>query len=523
MTENQKTILKAVDTICDPVKATLGTKGRTALYNTFIEAQDKPVITKDGASIAKYIRSDDGYENMVISVVRESSLKTMLSAGDGTTTTCIIAQELIHKGMELMNAGVSYYEVSKAIDEAVVDIKKYIYDNTIYVNDDVEMLKLIASISANDEKIGEMIYKIVNEIGLFGNIQVETSMFTDTRIETTKGMKLHKGWLDASMCNNVYKETFEADNCSILIFDGELRDWNSFFDYVKELDGEQLVVFCDDISEAILSKLKSYLATSKAPLCFVENDGYLERKKMLLDDLAIITGGRVVKPTDRFNEDNLGFCDSILVTKTNVSIIGGYSYEDAVEEKIEELKMLLESDRISCNTEMSNIEKLFYQRRLANFTGGVAIIRVGGRTQIEIKELKDRIEDAVLAVESAIREGVSYGGGYTFLNCAKHLRNSFLSVRNNKQAYDATLQAIEAPFKQLLINSDLYSQYNVIKDKIIFEAKGFDLRNNDYKDLIDYQVYDATAVISDALSNGVAVAKSLLSVKELIYEGIRKQ
>lgn len=519
--KTQEIILKGVNTLCDPVKITLGTKGRTVLYDTFRDERKVPNVSKDGASIAKHIMSEHGYENMVISIVRESSLKTMLSAGDGTTTTCIIAQSLIQNGMELLNSGLSYYEINKGIDEAVKNVKDYLYNNTTYINDNIHMLREIASISANDESIGELIYDVIKEIGVLGNIQVERSYFNETRVETTKGMKTHKGWLDASMCNNTEKETFEADNCYVLIVNEEIKDWNFIFEYVKEVGDNPLVVFCDDVSDQMMVRLRKHLASTKIPLCFVENDGYLERKEILLDDIAIITGGEVIQSIDGFHAEYLGFAEKILVTKTHTSIMGGDTVEELAIEEIANIKRLLESDRLSANNEMTNMEKLFYQRRLANYTGGVAIIKVGGRTEVEMRELKDRFDDAVLAVESAVRDGISLGGGYTFLNCSKKLQDSFSQVKNNKQAYQLVLTAIEAPFKQLLLNSDLYAMFNSIKETIIHEDKGFDLRTNSFVEKNKFRVYDATAVLVDALINGAAVAKSLLSVKEIIYEGIR--
>ncbi len=519
--KNQETIMNAVNTLCDPVKATLGTKGRTVLYNMFIADENKPHVSKDGASIARHIISENGYENMVISVLRESSLKTMLSAGDGTTTTCILAQEFISKGYELMNSGVSYYEIAKGMDEAVKDIKDYLLSNTTYVNDNIEALKELASISANDENIGELIFGIIKEIGLLGNIKVEKSMLLKTKVDTIKGMKVHKGWLDPFMCNNIHKETFEADNVNILIVDGTIRDWNLFAEYFNALEQQPLLVFCDELSDAVAMKLKSFIATTKAPICFVKNDGYGDRREMIMEDVAIITGGTIINSITPFDLDNLGFAESVSAGKTSTSILGGDSYEKLVEEKIKEISELLESDRISSNTEMSNMEKLFYQRRLANYAGGVSVIHVGGRTEIEIKELKDRIDDAVLAVESAVRDGISYGGGYTFLKCKSELEKDMSNVKNNKQVYKMVLEAIESPFKQLLINSDQFSNFIHIKETMIANNQGYDLRYNKFIPLESFKVFDATAVLMDALENSAAVAKSLLSVKELVYDGIR--
>lgn len=517
----QEIVLNATNTICDPVKATLGTKGRTVLYDMYVSDMKKPTITKDGASIAKHIRSEDGYENLVISVLRESSLRTMLNAGDGTTTTCILAQYLITEGIKLLNSGVSYYELSRGIDEAVEAVKTYLYSNTRYVNDDLKMLQNIASISANDEKIGKLIYDIICEIGVFGNIQVEKSMLPETVVETTKGMKLQKGWIYPFTCTDLVSETFTAEDCYILVLNEEIKEWGVFYEYFKLLDGKPLLVFCDDTGDLMDKKIRTMFSTTRYPICFVENEGFGDKREIMRDDLAVITGARVTNSYEPVDLDNLGYAQKVIVTPTSTSIIGGASFEDVVEERAEEIKKILEDDKTSGNTLLSNMSKVFFQRRLANFTGGVSVIKVGGKTEIEIKELKDRIDDAVLAVECAIREGISLGGGYTYLHCKKALERELKGVKENKQAYSLVLDAIEAPFKQLLINSDLFNQFSSIKQNIL-RKKGFDLRTGKFVKIEDYNVFDATAVLLEAIINASTVAKSLLSVKEIVYEGIRK-
>jgi len=521
LTNNQEIILKATNTICDAVKTTLGTKGRTVLFNTYIADENKPGVTKDGATVARNIRSADDYENLVISVVREASLKTMLSAGDGTTTTCIIAQHIINKGMELLNSGISYYELAKGIDCAVNNVLSSLKDRSISIENDLSILQEIATISANDEKVGELIYDIVNDIGIYGNIEVKRSQLFNTRVDKTKGIKTNKGWYNAFMVNNVKKESFEVKGCAILILTDDLRDFKVIEQYIAALEGMPLLVFCESISEQLLIRLQSYIEGVKYPICFVENDEYRDRKMLLCRDIAVITGGRVVCSYDNFDLDNLGYAEEVRVTEHNTAIIGGEINQEQANLEVERIKELLESDRLNANTDLSNVEKRFYQRRLANYTGGMALIQVGGRTQIEMSELKDRIDDAVLAVESAIREGVSIGGGYTFINCKKELESNLNNIKVNKQGYQLVLEAIEAPFKQLLINSEKYSEHSVIQEALL-SGQGYDLRTNQFLPLKDFKVYDATAVLMDALVNGVSVGKSLLSVKELIYDGIRK-
>ena len=478
--KNQEIVLKATNLICDAIKCTLGNKGRTVLYNTFLDEKNQPRTSKDGATIAKQIRSEDDYENLVVSIIREGSLKTMLSVGDGTTTTAIIAQYIIQKGMQLLDAGISYYEMSKGIDEAVKNIIAYVEKNAIQIEDNKDILLDIASTSANSEETGRFLYDIIKEIGIYGNIEVKRSMHSKTRLETIKGFKSYKGWFEPFMCNNLEKETFEADNAKVLVIDGEVRDWNVFIEYWQAFNTKDVstpfVIFCDSISNSFWPKLKNFIGVSKEPICFVENDGWNERREMIREDIACYTGGRVVSNATAFDIDNLGSCGSIIVGKENTSIIDGEFYIEDVAERVEDIKRIIQSDRLSDNTELSNMEKLFYQRRLANFTGGISVIKAGGKTEVEMNELKDRLDDAVEAVQSAVRGGACLGGGYTFLNCKKQLLKEQHLVKNNIQSYLMVLDAIEEPFIQLLRNSYLFMRYNEIKENILNE-KPFDLRN----------------------------------------------
>jgi len=505
-------ILNGVNLLADTVKLTLGTKGRTVLFN---DENNKPHITKDGVTVAHHIHSDDDYENMVITVLREASMKTMLSSGDGTTSTVILAQYLINNGLDLLDEGISYYELSKQLDIALADVIEYIKDESISIETKQSLLKEIAAISSNDPKVGDFIYSIIEDIGLYGDIEVRATKYSETSVDKTKGMKLHKGWFENFMVSNNRTMTFEAINCNVLIFDDSIQSMPDFVDYVEHLMGEPLVIFCDDISDITLTQIEKWMKGTGYPICFVENDGFGERKQILMNDLAALTGGWIVDSDSEFDPRNLGKAGSIKVNESSTSILDGEMDKDLVDEIVEDIKLRLDHNYEEDELNLSNVDKKFHQKRLANLTGGVAVISVGGRTEMEMKELKDRLDDAVLAVSSSIRQGVNVGGGYTYLNCQKKLKN-----KCKDRGYQLLIDTLDSPFKQLLTNADLATEYDKHKKKIL-NGFALDLRNNKlYKtDDSTYTVYDPTSVLTDSISNAVAVAKSILSVRNLIYDG----
>lgn len=514
MNKTTETILKGVNTIANTVKQTLGTKGRTILFN---DENNRTHITKDGVTVARHIMSDDDYENMVITVLREASLKTMKSSGDGTTTTMILAQYLVTEGLNLLSEGANYYELSKQIDEAVKDVTAYIKEQSIKIESNPELLREIAAISSNDESLGDFIYSLVEEIGLYGDIEVKESQYSETRVDKTKGMKLHKGWMETFMVNDAREMSFKADGCHVLIIDDTIQAVTDIDQYIKHLMGKPLVVFCDEITDMTLSQIEKFLSSTGAPICFVQNDGHGDRKQLLMNDLAALTSAYVIGAQDEFHPSNLGFADQIKVGEWHTSIIGGDSDDELIEQLIEEINTILDDDDNVDETLLTTVDRKFHKKRLANLTGGVAVIHVGGRTQMEMKELKDRFDDAVLAVESAIKQGVNVGGGSTYINCQKQLGNRY---KEQGRGYKLIIDAIAAPFKQLLINAELLNKFDFYK-KELTKGKALDLRDNKLYKLNEskYTVYDPSSVLIDSLTNATAVAKSLLSIKDILYDG----
>lgn len=435
-----------------------------------------------------------------------------------TTTTMILAQYLITEGLKLLSEGVSFYELSKQIDHAVKDIVDYINNNSIKIEDNPELLREIAAISSNDEKLGDFIYSIVEDIGLYGDIEVKESQYSETRIHKTQGMKLHKGWIETFMVNDVREMSFKADNCHVLIIDDTIQAVTDIDKYIHALAGKPLVVFCDDITDITLKQIEKMIQAIGPKICFVNNDGHGDRKLLLMNDLAALTSAYVIDAKSPFDIKNMGFAEKIKVDEWYTSIIGGKGDTELIEQLVEEIKDTLEDDENVDETNLTHVERKFHKKRLANLTGGVAVIHVGGKTQMEMKELKDRFDDAVLAVESAIKQGVNVGGGSTYINCQKSLNKAFKEQWG--RGYKMVLGSLESPFKQLLINADLFNQFEYFKDSLI-KGMALDLRDNKLYKLSEakYKVYDPSSVLIDSLVNASAVAKSLLSIKDILYDG----
>lgn len=515
MTKNKtnQTILAAVNKLADPVKSTLGVKGRTVLFN---DERGKPHCTKDGVTVARHVSSENMYEEMVIAVMREAAIKTMLSSGDGTTTTTILGQYLIQEGMKLLDEGLSYYELSKQMEEALRDVIKYVTAESIQIEKNPSLLREIAAVSSNDTLLGSFIYGIIEEIGLYGDIEVKASQFKETRVDKTKGMKLHKGWFETFMVNDHRTMSFIAQNCFVLLLDDTIRSMQDIIPYLELVKGEPLVVFCNDISDITLNQLKRVYETNRPKLCFVENDGFGDRKDILLDDLSALTSGYVVDCSAKADMGSLGRSSEIRADEMYTSVMGGFQDEEMMADIIEEIKESLEKDDEMDKTFLSNVDRRFNEKRLANLTGGIAVIHAGARTEMEMKELKDRLDDAVLAVSSSIRQGVNIGGGYTYINCCNKL-----TKKNNSKGYQLILNSLEQPFKQLLINAEMINEYRTIKGHLL-KKKAIDLRNGKvYRlDQFEYKVYDPTSVLIDSIMNATAVSKTLLSTKTLMYNGV---
>lgn len=443
-----------------------------------------------------------------------------------TTSTILLTQALVNSGYRLLSEGnVSSWEMNKEIDEAVEDITDYILSESKDISNNLDMLRELATISANDEEIGDMIYDIINELSVHCDIEVKKSKRMFTEIEAVNGMKLHKGYFDGFMCNDYKNMTFSASDANILIYDGVIKDYNQIAPYVKASINEEgnpipIVIYAQDVNRIAINRIEGMLKYNPRPFMIVEHDGFGDRRTDIMNDLAVVTGGIIVNEDSNTNalmvKSSLGKCKEVFVTDRHSSFIGGYGNPNNIKESIDEINQVLES------LDPTNKQDIkFYKKRLANLAGGIAVIHVGGSTPFEMEEKYMRIDDAVLAVKSAISSGISIGGGVTWINASVHgIDKSRKYNRVDNPSYFMVFDSLQEIPAQLLKNSGEYTSdfFKDLKKKYLSKnKKGYNLSDRKFYDMNDYKVYDATSVLTDVLSNASSVSKSLLSVEVAIH------
>lgn len=502
-TDSKEDLIRGVNKIADVVKVTLGAKGKNVLFNN---RDGKPQITKDGITAARQVFSINPFENMAIQIVREASEQTVKTSGDGTTTTIILARYIINKGFELLSSGkISYYELAKQIDETKDLIINKIKEKSLKIEENFDKLLHVATISSSNKQIGSFIYDIMEEIGIYGSIEVKSSNNTKDVIDKVKGIKTAKGFYAPHFVTDRLKMEYRMNDVHIVLIDDTVRSFqNDILPYIEEAPGRPILFFINDIEPTTLQTIINNKVANPQMfnIMFVEHDGFGDRRIEIMNDIAAMTGASVGNAED-FGE--MGFAKEVIVDEDSTSILGGSIDEDIVNRLVEETQYKL------INDELDEDQKKYYRRRLATLKGGVAVIHVGGITEVEMKEKKDRIDDAVEAVKSAIDRGISVGGGHTFINICNELNNE-----TNKEGEQVIINSLIQPFIQLCNNAD--SNSNEILTKLIFDSSvGYDVINNELVPLNNYNVYDPTGVLIDALSNAVAVAKSILSVECSLY------
>lgn len=503
-------IIKGVNYLANTVKVTLGAKGKNVLFNDMLT--QKPRITKDGVTVAKQVTSNNAIERMAIEIVREAAEKTVKTSGDGTTTTVILAQYIINKGFELMEKGKSFYELSRELDEAKEEIIEYIKSKSLDIEANFEKLLHVATISANSKEVGNFIYDIIQEIGVYGHIEVKSSFNTKDRIDKVKGVKYSKGFYAPQFLSDINKMVWKATKVYIVLFDDTVRTIGDLEPYIKIINGDShgnlvknnpILFIVNDVEPIVLQTLinNKLMYPEQFNIMITEHDGFGDRKVEIMNDIAALTSA---SRSTAEEPGQVGFAEEVIVDEDTTSILGGLSEKAIVDELIEITKSRLDESGISDN------DKIYYKRRLATLAGGVAVIHVGAPTEVEMREKKDRIDDAAEAVKAAIDRGISIGGGHAFINCVEQLVSN-----SNKEGYTLLLDSLLEPFKQLCKNSDI--EYKNIINTIKKKNKGYNVVTNKFYNLKEYTVYDPTGVLIDSLTNAVSVAKSILSIEKAIY------
>lgn len=534
-------VLRSVDKITKPVASTLGIKGGTLLFNdtkgydkTLWEG--KPYTTQDGYTVAKHISSSNVYENLIMDTVKLGSMKTASNSGDGTTSTMILVNALIKMGYELIDKNYSTWDICKQFDIASKNVLELINQHKIDITNNIELVEHLASISSHDENIGRTLYNVVKEIGIYGNIQVKESTNKITKINTTKGMVINSGYYAPQFINEGLSRRFINKEVYTVIFNDNIQDINQLFPFLRLTsnpkivgNNKPLVVFCNNIGSIALQAVTGYMSASGKSVCIIQNPGFGDRKIELMNDLSCVTSGLIVDKNFNYSMmlkdyqdendggelwDYIGYCDEIIVDETQTSILGGKIDEEFYNETITMLETYLNDETL----DIDEFDKHFYEARLANLKGGVTVINVGGITEVEMKELYYRYEDAVKAIKSALRDGINIGGGYTWVKVHNNLNQTELANKPIIRGYYESLLSIP---KQLLLNAGYKSSrefddyYNrILNDKCI------DLKNDDIVSVEDYKVFDSNTTLKDVINNATSVAKSILQIKYVSFDGI---
>ena len=514
--EARKSLQNGVDKLANAVKVTLGPKGRNVVLD---KKYGSPLITNDGVTIAKEIELKDPFENMGAQLVKEVSVKTNDAAGDGTTTATVLAQALINEGMKNVAAGANPMVVKKGIKLAVDTATKTVIENSKKVSGTDDIAR-VATVSSGDSVIGELIAEAMAKVTADGVITVEESKTAETYSEVVEGMQFDRGYITPYMVTDTDKMEAVLDDALILITDKKISNIQEILPILEQIvnAGKKLLIIAEDIEGEALSTLIVNKLRGTFTCVAVKAPGFGDRRKEMLRDIAILTGGEVVseelglelKETQMFQ---LGKARQVKVTKENTIIVDGAGDSNAIADRITQIK-----NEIAVTTSDFDREKL--QERLAKLSGGVAVIKVGAATEIEMKDKKLRIEDALSATKAAVEEGIVAGGGVALINAIPAVSALIDTLEGDtKTGAQIVLKSLEAPIRQIAYNSGL--EGSVIIEKIISSGKvnyGFDAYNEVYTDMIEAGIVDPTKVTRSALENAASVASMVLTTESLVAD-----
>ncbi|MDE5991852.1 MAG: chaperonin GroEL, partial [Oscillospiraceae bacterium] len=512
----RKALQAGIDKLANTVKITLGPKGRNVVLDKKFGA---PLITNDGVTIAKEIELEDAFENMGAQLVKEVATKTNDAAGDGTTTATLLAQALIREGMKNIAAGANPMIVkkgmAKAVDAAVESIKAN--STPVAGSDDIAS---VASISSADENVGKLIAEAMEKVTADGVITIEESKTAETYSEVVEGMQFDRGYITPYMVTDTDKMEAVIDDAYLLITDKKISSIQEILPLLEQIvqSGKKLVIIAEDVEGEALSTLIVNRLRGTFTCVAVKAPGFGDRRKEMLQDIAILTGGQVIseeiglelKDTEI---SQLGRAKQVKVTKENTIIVDGAGDKKAIKDRIGQIKAQIE-------TTTSDFDKEKLQERLAKLSGGVAVIKVGAATEIEMKEKKLRIEDALAATKAAVEEGIVAGGGVAYVNAMSAVAKLTASLTGDEKTGAAiVLKALEEPVRQIAANAGL--EGSVILDKIVRSRKvgyGFDAYNETYGDMIPAGIVDPTKVTRSALQNAASVAAMVLTTESLVAD-----
>jgi chaperonin GroEL len=515
-TEARAKMLRGVDALADAVKVTLGPKGRNVVIEKKFGA---PGITKDGVSVAKEIELEDAIENMGAQMVKEVASKTADVAGDGTTTATVLAQSIIREGLKNVAAGANPMDLKRGIDKAVTKVVENLKSQSQTVGSDNSKIEQVATISANnDSNIGKLIAQAMGKVGNEGVITVEEAKGTDTTVEVVEGMQFDRGYLSAYFVTNTEKMQAELQNPYILIYEKKISTLKDILPILESTvqSGRPLLIIAEDVDGEALSTLVVNKLRGSLKVAAVKAPGFGDRRKEMLQDIAALTGGTVISEDMGHKLENatlasLGQAESITIDKDNTTVVGGKGEKENITSRVNQIKAQVE-------TTTSDYDREKLQERLAKLAGGVAVLYVGAATEVEMKEKKDRVDDALHATRAAVEEGIVAGGGTAFIRAIESLQN--VDTENNDEATGVQIvrRALESPLRTIVENAGLEGSVIVNKVREGEGDYGFNARTETYENLIGAGVIDPTKVGRVALENAASIAGMLLTTEVVIAD-----
>ena len=507
---------QGVDQLADAVKVTLGPKGRNVIIEKKFGA---PQITKDGVTVAKEIDLDDKFQNTGAQLLKSVASKTGDDAGDGTTTATILAQSIINVGLKNVTAGANPMDLKRGIDKAVTAVVDYIKENAEQVNDNYDKIEQVATVSANnDAEIGKLLADAMRKVSKDGVITIEESKSRDTHIGVVEGMQFDRGYLSGYFVTDAEKMQCVMENPYILLYDKKISNLKDFLPILEPAaqSGRPLLVIAEDVDSEALTTLVVNRLRGGLKICAVKAPGFGDRRKAMLEDIAVLTGAVLISEEkglklEQATIDMLGTANTVTVTKDNTTIVDGAGEKDAILDRINQIK-----NEMAATTSSYDKEKL--QERLAKLAGGVAVLYVGANSEVEMKEKKDRVDDALCATRAAIEEGVVAGGGTTYIRALESITKLKGDNQDEQTGIEIIKRAIEEPLRQIANNAG--KEGAVVVQKVA-EGKGdfgYNARLDKYEDLREAGVIDPAKVARVALENAASIAGMFLTTECVIVD-----
>lgn len=520
-TDSRDKLKAGVDALANAVKVTLGPKGRNVIIEKKFGA---PAITKDGVTVAKEIELEDPFENMGAQLVKDVASKTNDVAGDGTTTATVLAQAIIGPGLKSIVAGANPMDLKRGIDKAVLSVVGELRNLSVKVGKDFNKIQQVATISANnDEEIGKLIAEAMQKVSTEGVITVEEAKGTETEVKVVEGMQFDRGYLSPYFVTNAEKMECEMEKPFILIYDKKVSSMKDLLPILEKVvqTGRGLLIIAEDVESEALATLVVNRLRGSLKVVAVKAPGFGDRRKAMLQDIAILTGGTVISEElgyklDDTQIDQLGVAEKVTIDKDNTTIINGSGKKDAIAGRVKEIKAQIE-------TTTSDYDREKLQERLAKLSGGVAVLYVGAATEVEMKEKKDRVDDALHATRAAVEEGTIPGGGVALIRTISVLDKLKGGNEDEQVGIDIVKIALESPLRQIAENAGVEGSIVVHNVKNGKKDYGYNARTETYEDLYKAGVIDPTKVTRVALENAASIASMILTTECAVTEKVEKE